>query len=367
MNSINPKMLLLSSSGPVRKEAMAIVRLQPCQRFFLKIITNGWHRTTSNKLKMDELRQANGDRQDLATLRQVLLNEDGNTALAHRFRALFHLKSLGTEGDKAAIDVIAEGFKDDSELLKHEIAYVLGQTKQPYATKALKECLEDLNQQDMVRHEAAEALGAIGLQDALETLELFYKNDPKEVVRQTCELAIARIKWENSTAAKSETLEKSAFTSIDPAPPLPLEVSANVKQLQDMLNDQSKPLFDRYRAMFRLRDLGTDDAVLALASGFKDPSALFRHEIAYVFGQLCSPVSVPSLVEVLQDSNEAAMVRHEAAEALGSIATDDVLPVLQKFAKDNEVVVRQSAEVALDMYEFENSNQVDYTEILVSN
>jgi deoxyhypusine monooxygenase len=162
-------------------------------------------------------------------------------------------------------------------------------------------------------------------------------------------------------------LEKSAFTSIDPAPPLPLEVSANVKQLQDMLNDQSKPLFDRYRAMFRLRDLGTDDAVLALASGFKDPSALFRHEIAYVFGQLCSPVSVPSLVEVLQDSNEAAMVRHEAAEALGSIATDDVLPVLQKFAKDNEVVVRQSAEVALDMYEFENSNQVDYTEILVSN
>jgi deoxyhypusine monooxygenase len=61
------------------------------------------------------------------------------------------------------------------------------------------------------------------------------------------------------------------------------------------------------------------------------------------------------------------MVRHEAAEALGSIATDDVLPVLQKFAKDNEVVVRQSAEVALDMYEFENSNQVDYTEILVSN
>lgn len=316
---------------------------------------------------MDELRQADGEGQSIATLRSVLLNEDGKTELALRFRALFHLKSLGTEGNTEAIDAIADGFRDDSELLKHEIAYVLGQTRQPYAIKPLVQCLEDLNQQDMVRHEAAEALGAIGKQDSLPILEQYYKNDPKEVIRQTCELAIERIKWENSQAATAEKLQESAFTSIDPAPPLPLDVAADVAKLKDMLNNQSLSLFERYRAMFRLRDLGTDDAVYALASGFKDPSALFRHEIAYVFGQLCSPASVPALIEVLQDAKEAAMVRHEAAEALGSIATDEVLPILQKFAKDSETVVRQSAEVALDMYEFENSDQVDYTEIPVKN
>ena len=39
------------------------------------------------------------------------------------------------------------------------------------------------------------------------------------------------------------------------------------------------PLFQRYRAMFSLRNMGTEEAVLALAHGFTDKSALFRHEI----------------------------------------------------------------------------------------
>lgn len=320
---------------------------------------------------MDELRQIDSTSTSLETLRSTLMNESGKSPLAHRFRALFHLKSLGAEGNTRAIDIIEEGFRDDSELLKHEIAYVLGQTKQPYAIGSLERVLADLNQQPMVRHEAAEALGAIGDQSSLEILKEYHKNDPLEVVRQTCELAMERIHWEHSEASKTEKLQQSAFSSIDPAPPLPSDDDSNgstnklelVKKLQHQLNDQSLSLFNRYRAMFRLRDIGTTDAVHALSSGFGDPSSLFRHEIAYVFGQLCDPASVPALIEVLSDEKEEGMVRHEAAEALGSIATDDVLPILQKFAKDNETVVRQSAEVALDMYEFENSNQLDYTEI----
>jgi hypothetical protein len=134
--------------------------------------------------------------------------------------------------------------------------------------------------------------------------------------------------------------------------------------------DVKLPLFERYRAMFALRNDGGKDAVLALASGFADDSALFRsvpspaslsvdthalngdsHEIAYIFGQLSSPYSVPSLVTVLRCATEEDMVRHEAAEALGSIATDDCLPVLAEFARDQSVprVVRESCVVALDM------------------
>ena len=130
------------------------------------------------------------------------------------------------------------------------------------------------------------------------------------------------------------------YTSIDPAPPLATNDSTSkVEKLKEILNDQDKPLFERYRAMFRLRDIGTDEACLALASGFDDPSALFKHEIAYVFGQMCNPVTVPSLIKVLKDESEAGMVRHEAAEALGSIATDECLPVLQSFLNDSEPVV----------------------------
>ena len=47
------------------------------------------------------------------------------------------------------------------------------------------------------------------------------------------------------------------------------------------------------------------------------------------------------------------MVRHEAAEALGSIATPECLPILKEWKerKDSPIVVRQSCEVALDMWE----------------
>lgn len=311
---------------------------------------------------MDTLRKADS-KGDIATLRETLLNVPGDVDLSNRFRALFHLNTLGKNGNKDAIDAIAEGFKDPSELLKHEMAYVLGQTRQEYAIDPLIHVLEDQNQQAMVRHEAAEALGAIGNKRALDILKAYEQNDPSEVVRQTCELAVARIEWENSEQALNEKIANSQFSSIDPAPPLALEQHENIRCLEKRLNDQDLPLFERYRVMFRLRDVGTKEAVLALCTGFDDPSALFRHEIAYVMGQLCHTASVPSLIKVLQNPKEEGMVRHEAAEALGSIATEDVLPVLKQCVNDDELVVSQSAIVALDMYEYENSGQLEYAEV----
>lgn len=291
---------------------------------------------------------------------------DVKAPLAIRFRALFSLKALGSEGDVEAINAIAAGFRDDSELLKHELAYVLGQTKQEAAIQPLTDVLEDLNQQAMVRHEAAEALGAIGDERSLSVLTRFEKDDPLEIVRQTCELAIERIEWVKKSESNPENLQKSIYSSIDPAPPLAaesLDSSKEVEKLKTELNNTSVSLFNRYRAMFRLRDIGTDDAVYALASGFADSSALFRHEIAYVFGQMSSPASVPALVKVLQNTSEEGMVRHEAAEALGSIASDDVLPILAKFAKDNERVVAESCIVATDMAEFERSQELHYAPV----
>ena len=91
-------------------------------------------------------------------LRAILLNVDGTAPLAHRFRALFSLKIAGSEGDCKAIEAIADGFKDDSELLKHELAYVLGQTRNLHAASYLQDVLEDSKQQTMVRHEVISKL-----------------------------------------------------------------------------------------------------------------------------------------------------------------------------------------------------------------
>ncbi|KAF3935726.1 hypothetical protein ABW19_dt0208851 [Dactylella cylindrospora] len=289
-------------------------------------------------------------------LRTVLCDESANLAL--RFRALFSLKHLGVNGDLTAIDAIAAAFSSESALLKHELAYCLGQTKNPYAIKPLQERLEDLNEAAICRHESAEALAAIGRADSLPLLKK-YLNDPEVAVRETCELAVAKLEYDISGTAQNEDLQESAFASIDPAPPLPSSVTS-IPDLQKTLNDQTLTLFHRYRAMFRLRDIGTPPAIDALATGFSDPSALFRHEVAFIFGQMSDPHSKDALLKVLADTNEDGMVRHEAAEALGSIGLPEIDEELKKYVNDPERLVRDSAIVALDMSEFEKSGELEY-------
>lgn len=123
--------------------------------------------------------------------------------------------------------------------------------------------------------------------------------------------------------------------------------------------------------MFALRDLASPpdlptahEAVEALASGFADPSALFRHEIAFVFGQLSHPSSISALQSVLNNMQEESMVRHEAAEALGSLGDEPgVEDFLKQFLEDPEQVVRESVIVALDMAEYERNGDIEYATI----
>ena len=165
----------------------------------------------------------------------------------------------------------------------------------------------------------------------------------------------------------------SDFASVDPAPPLALTADRySIPELQERLLNTSLPLFDRYRAMFALRDLASPPdlptavpAVKALATGFSDSSALFRHEVAFVFGQLSHPASIPSLRSTLSNKKEESMVRHEAAEALGSLGDEDgVEDFLREFLDDSEQVVRESVVVALDMAEFEKNGEREYAILL---
>ncbi|KAI0890343.1 deoxyhypusine hydroxylase [Annulohypoxylon maeteangense] len=306
----------------------------------------------------------------IASLRESLCSEA--TPLPIRFRALFSLKHLARHetGDRAlaALDAIAAGFASPSALLKHELAYCLGQSANLAAVPYLEKVLADLQEDPMCRHEAAEALGALGDAGNLDILRKFRDREGEDVVIiETCEIAIDRIEWENSEQRKAEKLRQSDFASVDPAPPMP-NSEQTVQDLEKTLMDTNLPLFLRYRAMFALRDLASPPdlptavpAVLALAKGFADSSALFRHEIAFVFGQLSHPASIPALTSALSDLKEASMVRHEAAEALGSLGEEEgVEEVLKKFLHDEEKVVRESVVVALDMVDYEQSNQAEY-------
>lgn len=148
----------------------------------------------------------------VASLRSSLVSEE--TPLAVRFRALFSLKHLASQGDSSdqtfpAIEAIAAAFVSPSALLKHEVAYCLGQTRNLKAVPFLRAVLKNKQEDSMVRHEAAEAIGALGDVESLELLkELRDLKEECREVRETCELAVERIEWENSEAGKAEKLQK---------------------------------------------------------------------------------------------------------------------------------------------------------------
>ncbi|PWN48528.1 Deoxyhypusine hydroxylase [Violaceomyces palustris] len=351
---------------------------------------------------------------------------DRSTPLDNRFRTLFTIKGLATSSDDhlaRAIQIISKGFSDDSALLKHELAYVLGQLEDVRALPVLRSVLSDLGQEVMVRHEAAEAMGAISCPSSLPILNE-YLNDVDVSVRETCQLAIQKIEFDNTQKGKEirqrNKLAKSenkigdveaAFAPIDPAPAMSSSEAAlaaaaaleadskdqddsssssftleSLPKFRSVYLDPSLSLFERYRAMFSLRNVAHSggreaarEAVLCLAEGLKDSSALFRHEICFVFGELCHPASIPSMLDVLNDEKEHEMVRHEAAEALGGIVEEssqegeaskdgfqNVFDSLKRWAEDMECprVVRESCVVALDEMAYNNDpNQFQRVEV----
>ena len=147
----------------------------------------------------------------ISLLRKILISE--SIPLAQRFRALFSLKHLASQNPPsvqslAAIQSIAAGFSSPSALLKHELAYCLGQTKNLAAVPVLRKVLEDKNEDSMCRHEAAEAIGALGDVESLGLLRRT-RDDHSEakVVRETCEIAVDKIDWERSKK-KQEDLQQ---------------------------------------------------------------------------------------------------------------------------------------------------------------
>jgi deoxyhypusine monooxygenase len=147
----------------------------------------------------------------VSPLREILVSE--KEPLARRFRALFSLKHLAaanpaTAQTLPAIAAIAAAFASPSALLKHELAYCLGQTRNMAAVPYLRAVLENTTEDAMCRHEAAEALGALGDESSLEVLRKMRDSRGEEtVVRETCEIAVERIEWEHSKADK-ELLKK---------------------------------------------------------------------------------------------------------------------------------------------------------------
>jgi len=233
-------------------------------------------------------------------------------------------------------------------LLRHEAAYVLGQLGDVSAIGTLRQLLLDETEDEIVRHEAAEALAALRSEDEALATELtaVAKNTSSEALRHTCELAVAGLEQDKAEALPVCVCQ---YASKDPAEGLANATEGDVPWAAERLADSSLPLFERYRGMFTLRNVGGDEAVKALAKMLLSDtsSAVLRHEVAFVLGQMADETATKALVEALTHTEEHGMVRHEAAIALGNIGTDGAEEALRQYVKDPDLLVAQSCEVAL--------------------
>lgn len=88
-----------------------------------------------------------------------------------------------------------------------------------------------------------------------------------------------------------------------------------VKSIGKVLNDPSRPMKERFRALFTLRNLGGETAIHCISDCFTDESVLLKHELAYCLGQMQDRKAIPILRNVLQDEKQDPIVRHEAGKS----------------------------------------------------
>ncbi|GFR42487.1 hypothetical protein Agub_g3282 [Astrephomene gubernaculifera] len=225
-------------------------------------------------------------------LKQKLL--DPKTTLPEKYRVLFSLRNVK---GAAAHDALELALKDESALFRHDVAFCLGQRQDTRAISVLTNILHNTEEHPMVRHEAGEALGAIATDECLPPLR-DHEEDQVLEVAETCQLALQRIEYLRAHPEASN--EESPYYSVDPTPALP--AGTPTEELRAILLDERKRMFDRYSALFALRNKGGKDAVSALGAVFGARSALLKHEVAYVMGQMQDAQAVQYLTDVLKGS-----------------------------------------------------------------
>ncbi len=115
---------------------------------------------------------------------------DLNLTMEERIQAAFKLENaVGTD----AIKTVAKGlFTDPSPIVRHEFAFVLGETAAPdlVAPYLMKSVEEDPNV--FVRHEAILALATLGKKEFIPFVERFC-SDPVLEMAETAQIALQRL------------------------------------------------------------------------------------------------------------------------------------------------------------------------------
>lgn len=206
----------------------------------------------------------------------------------------------------------------EGALLRHEICYSLGQTESEVAVPTLIKVLADRSEDPVTRHEAAEGLAAVGTGFLIEKLRE-YENDADIEVAQTVQLALCRL--DDAATREPETRDGSAPAIVAVGPALPASKKPSAAHAVELF-DMSLPLYQRYAALYALRDIATGySSVINVSVGELEGRRFDKVEDSIVF--------LPKETSEAESNDPSADVlapEHDARVAAGVIAAS--LPVL---------------------------------------
>jgi HEAT repeat protein len=216
-------------------------------------------------------------------------------------------EALGKIGSEQAVDRLLTALDDPNDNVRWGAAEVLGEIGSEQAVDRLLTALDDPN--DNVRSRAAEALGKIGSEQAVTEL-LKALDDSGGDVRSRATEALGKIG------------SKQAVTGL-------------LKALGD-LNDNV-----RSSAATALGKIGSEQAVIGLLKALDDPDSDVRWSATEALGKIGGKQAVTGLLKALGDLNDN--VRSRAAEALGKIGGDQVSELLKTLANPHHDICGNAA------------------------
>ena len=267
----------------------------------------------------------------------------------------------------AVYDHIIAGLKDEAVRVRFGATSILRDHPDSRAVGPLLAVLKDENEDQQVRINAIQALGAVGDERAVEPLMESCKA-PQSDVRAVSAEALGRLREARAVGLLISMLDDesgavcvaaaSALGEIgDPKAIRPLLENGRARPY-GALNKLSKKTIKPFREALRSenprarglavtyvgREGSSDDALLLLPL-LHDEDVQVRIKTVVALGLLRNSRAVRPLVEVLEDPQPG--LRIAAAEALNALGDEQALEPLLRAAKDENLLVRMAAVSAL--------------------
>lgn len=267
-----------------------------------------------------------GNETAIPALCQALNNQDTEV----RWRAAIGLANLG---NKTAIPALLERLEDPSSQVRLEVAYALGKLGHEAAVPGL---FQGLNHMDYsIRKKAAKTLGDLGGYVAIsalqQSLEKGNKGDVIDIVNSCNRKMLTSVLLE-AVLDSSLKIRKTAVNALGYCGD-----NAVIPELTYLLQDPEPSI--RREVVNALSRYPKNDVSGCLIQVFKneDESWEIRFRAAEALRRLGSgAVTLPRLVQILQDDCKNLFLRKSAVEAIGFSEAETAIPNLVKIFQNEE-------------------------------